>query len=610
MQGNPLYETQTTASNFIGQVWRLPLATTEATEQTTELIEPEAEEENTGFRLRDPLHVLPPPQEDSRRVDEARSVGWALHQARAQWEDKTQPLKWSQILILVRSRTHLMEYERGLREAGVPFVSSRRGGLLDALEVADLMALLRWLTVSADNHALAHVLKSPIMSTSDNDLIGLASAGEGNWWQRLVLAHTQKSLNSTLDRAVKLLEGWQQSATHLPVHDLLDQIMHEGELPARYASTTSASARAQVIGNLYEFLALALDLDAGRYPSIARFLDRLNKLKGSSDQDAPDEAAIDAALDAVRIMTIHGAKGLEAEVVVMMDANNSDSQRDDLGVLCEWPQDSEAPTHLSVFGKTKERGYARRDLFAIEENFRLQENWNLLYVAITRAKKVLIVIGIHNDKDEEGITADSWYEKFAFVEAVTPNLAESTASSDEKEFTLPLFAPPQLPPARLAKDEDTAATLEGTLLHALMERLTNQEIWPVHVPEPSQIVQWLRCTSAQAMAIYVQAKNILSEPTLEHFYNPSQHDFARNEMALVHQGQLSLIDRLVTIGDVVWVLDYKRNFLESQREDYALQLGRYRNACAYLFPNKRIRTALITVDGRLWPIEAGTDELP
>ena len=610
MQGNPLYESQTTASNFIGQVWRLPLSTAEVNEQTTDLAESQAEEENTDFVLRDPLHVLPSAQEDDRRINEARAVGWALDQARAQWEDRTNPLKWSQILILVRSRTHLMEYERGLREAGVPFVSSRRGGLLDALEVADLMALLRWLTVSADNHALAHVLKSPIMGASDDDLIQLASTGEGGWWERLLAAQTQTSLNSTLARAVKLLMGWQQAATHLPVHDLLDQIMHEGELPARYASTTSASRRAQVMGNLYEFLALALDLDAGRYPSIARFLDRLHKLKRSSEQDAPDEAAIDAALDAVRIMTIHGAKGLEAEVVVMMDANNSDSQRDDLGVLCEWPQDSEAPTHLSVFGKTKERGFARRDLFSIEENFRLQENWNLLYVAITRAKKLVIVSGIYNDKADQGITADSWYEKFAFVEAMTPNLAGSTASSDEKEFAMSLFVPPQLPPTRLAKneDEDTAATLEGSLLHALMERLTNQGIWPVHVPEPSLVASWLRCTSAQAKAICVQAENILSAPLLEHFYNPTQHDFARNEMALVHQGQLSLIDRLVTIGDVVWVLDYKRNFLESQREDYALQLGRYRDACAHLFPDKRICTALITVDGRLWLIEAAMDQ--
>ena len=626
MRGNPLYEIQTTASNFIGQVWRLPLATTEVNEEATEQItaqateqaesqaESQAEEKNTDFVLRDPLHVLPTAQEDSRRIVEARTVGLALHQARAQWEDKTNPLKWSQILILVRSRTHLLDYERGLREAGIPFVSSRRGGLLNALEVADLIALLRWLTVSADNHALAHVLKSPIIGASDDDLIALASTGEGSWWERLLAAQTQlppqPPLNATLARAVKLLEGWQQAAIHLPVHDLLDQILHEGELPARYASTTSASVRAQVMGNLYEFLALALDLDAGRYPSIARFLDRLHKLQRSSDQDAPDEAAIDAALDAVRIMTIHGAKGLEAEVVVMLDANNSDSQRDDLGVLCEWPQDSEAPTHLSVFGKTKERGYARHDLFAIEENFRLQENWNLLYVAITRAKKILIVSGIHNDKDVEGITADSWYQKFSFVEAVAPNLAESKASSDEKEFTLPLFTPPLLPSARLpqAGDDDTEATLEGSLLHALMERLTNQAIWPVVVPEPGAVANWLRCTSAQAKIICVQAENILSEPSLKQFYDPAHFDFARNEMALVHQGQLLLIDRLVTIGEIVWVLDYKRNFLESQREDYALQLSRYREACVHLFPGKQICTALITVDGRLWTIEPGAGD--
>ena len=597
IQSNPLYEAQSTASRHLGQVWRLPLATSQ--------VDPEPEVENSEFSLRDPLQIAPMSKDDSRRVEEARLVGLALHQLRTQWDDKTPQLEWSQIILLVRSRTHLMDYERGLREVGVPFISSRRGGLLDALEVADLMALLRWLTVSADNHALAHVLKSPMMGASDNDLIWLAGAEQETWWQRLLSAQAEASLNSVLERAVNLLLGWQQAATHLPVHDLLDRIMHEADLPSRYAISTPAANRAQVLGNLNEFLALALDLDAGRYPSIARFLDRLAKLKRSGEQDAPDEANIDAALDAVRIITIHGAKGLEAEVVVMMDANHSDSQRDDLGVLCEWPQDSESPTHLSVFGKTKERGYARRDLFATEENFRLQEHWNLLYVAITRAKKIVIVSGIHNDKTEEGVTEESWYQKFCRIEAIIPETIDAQVEMDAKEFTLPLFSPPDLPPTRLslAEDAENYATLEGTLLHALMERLTNQGIWPVIIPEPSRISQWLGCTLTQAKLIGIQAQTILSELSLAKFYDPSQFDFARNEMALVHQGQLSLVDRLVISGDECWVLDYKRNFLESQRKAYALQLDRYRDACAHLFPGKRILTALITVDGQLWPIE-------
>lgn len=594
MQNNPLYEAQSTASADAGQVWRLPLATTQSA--------PAQEEENQEFTLRDPLYVVPTINEESRRVEEARSVGLALYQARAQWEDKTHPLNWSNILILVRSRTHLLDYERGLRDVGVPFVSSRRGGLLDALEIADLIAVLRWLTISADNHALAHVLKSPIIGASDDDLIWLASTGEGSWWQRLVAA--SPLLNSILQRAWHLLSGWQQAAAHLPVHDLLDQIMHECELPRRYAMTVPAAVRGQVLGNLNEFLALALDMDAGRFPSIARFLDRLNKLKRSSEQDAPDEATVDAALDAVRIMTIHGAKGLEAEVVVMMDANHSDSQRDDLGVLCDWPQESESPTHLSVFGKTKERGFARQNYFAIEENFRLQENWNLFYVAITRAKKILIVSGIHNDKDDQGITAGGWYQKFCSIEARAPDAAVSSVGVDTNEITLPLFTPAALPSTRLPKDDDneTDATLEGTLLHALMERLTSQGIWPVFIPKPRQVAQWLKCTLVQAEVIHAQACAILTESSLEKFYDPSQYDFARNEMALVHQGQLSLVDRLVMIGDAVWVLDYKRNFLEIQREAYAAQLDRYRDACADLFPDKQIYTALITVDGRLWPI--------
>jgi len=74
-------------------------------------------------------------------------------------------------------------------------------------------------------------------------------------------------------------------------------------------------------------------------------------------------------------------------------------------------------------------------------------------------------------------------------------------------------------------------------------------------------------------------------------------------LALVHQGDVGFVDRLVMMGDTVWILDYKRNVLDHQRERYVLQLARYRDACATHFAGKQIRTALITVDGRLWEID-------
>ncbi len=599
MQGNGLYAPQTTHADAVGAVYRLPLVQVELPPVSTA----------TGVTLRDPLREFPQELDDLRRRREGYQAGLALRDVRDGWQGKD-PLKWADMMMLVRSRTHLADTERGLREAGVPFVSSRSGGLLEALEVSDLMALLRWLTVSADDHALSQVLKSPIVGASDDDLIWLASAGEGSWWQRL-LSPPDMMPSEALQRAVSLLSRWLPAAAQLPVHDLLDRVMHEGELPARYAMSTPAFMRAQVLGNLDAFLALSLDLDAGRYPSIARFLDRLERLKKGREQEAPDEADIDAALDAVRIMTIHGAKGLEADVVLLMDANRNDPGGDDIGMLCDWPQEAPAPTHLSVFGKSKERGQARDALFSEEESFRRQEDWNLLYVAATRAKQLLMISGVHDGKEGDGMVSGSWYQRFAVAEERSFAPVAPAPEQSNGEFSLSLFAPPRLPPPQLRiADDDTAATVEGKLLHALMERITGAAQWPVQVPEPQRVAQWLSCTAEQAEVVCQQAETLLSADALSAFFDPAQHDFARNEMELMHQGDLLRVDRLVIIGGTVWVLDYKRNFLDSERDDYLQQLARYRDACSALFSGKEIRTALLTVDGRLWEIGSEDGGLP
>ena len=618
MHGNALYRPQATRSETEGAVWRLPLV---------EATVPGMEAAEEGRMLRDPLQVFPLEEDDLRRQQEGFLVGSALQQARRLPDGAIR--RWSDMMILVRSRTHLIAYERGLRDAGIPFVSSRSGGLLDALEVTDVIALLRWLTLPSDNLALAQVLKSPIAGASDEDLIFLASAGEGSWWQRLVQCHQQDGsdevgdgqreagheandivaqpglLSPALIRILPLLRDWQIASTHLPVHDLLDKIIHQGQLMQAYAASVPASMRAQVLGNLNAFVALSLEIDAGRYPSIARFIDKLRRLQRGSDQEAPDEADIDASADAVRIMTIHGAKGLEAEVVVLMGGNHSDSSRDNLGVLCDWPQDAPGPTHFSVFGKTASRGYARESLFLQEESFRLQENWNLLYVAATRAKSLLVISGIHSGKEDAGVVAGSWYEKLLHAQVFVPELVAAENTASEHVFKLGVFNPPVLPSVgRKTGNKETAESREGSLLHLLMERLTAFNDWPVQLPAVRVVAQWLGCSVEQSTIVCKQAALILSSVSLEKFFDPDGFEFACNEMEIIVKGELIRLDRVVMFRDALWILDYKRNYFEFQHADYQAQLGRYRQACQSLFPAVLIHCALITVDGKLWELDA------
>ena len=592
LAANPLYRPQTTLAGDGGEVWRLPLAQQERTEKTAW----------TPEQLRDPLTTAREEEEDARRLQEGRAVAQAVLAAKEE-----SGAAWSDVMLLVRKRTHLQAYERALREAGIPFASDKRGGLLDSLEVADLIALLTFLITPHDDLALAHVLKSPMMGAHDDDLIALAQRAERTWWTRLQQRAAEEDASLPLRRAASLLRGWLDVAPHLPVHDLVDRILHQGDVVARYAQASSPLQRGQVLGNIEAFTELALNLDAGRYPSLPKFIDALKRLRKSADSDAPDEADIDAAQDAVRILTIHGAKGLEARIVVLLDANHSEGARDDFGVLCEW-QDTDAPTHFSAFARKAERGVARDALFAEEEKLKVQEDWNLLYVAATRARDLLIVSGVADRRSAaaDGMTADSWYARFAQVPLWQmpaermPADAPAHAASADTAFTLPLFDPPALPSLQEAPQVFSSEEIdEGIALHALLERLTHVPTWPIALHAPDIVAKWLRCPRQTADAICIQAQAIFDNPELNRFFDPSRHRFARNEMEIVGAAGTVRFDRLVMFDDEVWILDYKRRLLDSERADYSAQLERYRAAARHVFPTLAIRTALITADGRL-----------
>ncbi|WP_192858511.1 UvrD-helicase domain-containing protein [Herbaspirillum robiniae] len=631
--GNPLFAAQTTLGMQGGEVWRLPLAKAAEAEPEEQPQEDAADEPETVIAWRNPLATPREEEEDARRRLEGEALAQALIKAFREVpvaEGKgTRAMRWSDVMLLVRKRTHLAAYESALRSAGIPFVSDKRGGLLESLEIADLIALLTFLITPNDTRALAHVLKSPIVGASDDDLIQIASrndaqGGAGHWWWRMQAMQREGVASAGMVRAVNLLERWLQAAPHLPVHDLLDMILHQGELVARYAQNASPLTRSQTLGNIAAFVELSLNMDAGRYPSLPKFIDALSILQRSAGGDAPDEASVDAAADAVRILTVHSAKGLEAPVVAILDANHSDSVDDNVGILCEWPQDEDAPTHFSAFGRRSERGLAREHLFDAEEGFRLQEDWNLLYVAVTRAKLLLLVSGVAGTRGagEGGVQEGSWYQRlFAgdapVREVAAEAVAEAGAAQAAQGFALALFDPRPVPPslfgaafddeddAPIAVGEDgtlagSAAIDEGVALHALLERVTWSPQWPPQVPQAAALVRWLGISAEMAQVVHAQALHVFAQPELERFFNPALHRWSRNEMEVVTPGGVLRCDRVVSFDDEVWILDYKRRLLDSERADYAAQLARYRAALLSVFSDKRIRSALITADGRFW----------
>jgi ATP-dependent helicase/nuclease subunit A len=604
---NPIFRPQTTLAGASGAVWRLPLVEDGGKAKA---------EEQEGFHLRGPLDDPRAEDEDERRYREGRLVAQALQQAR-----KDARVPWSEVMLLVKKRAHLSAYERALREAGIPFVSDKRGGLLESLEVADFMALLRFMVAPGDDRALAHVLKSPMFGAADEDLIALALRAGPTWWSRMVNMVRDHQASAAVHRAARLLSSWRNCAPRMAVHDLLDLVLHQGQMVARYARAAAPAVRSQVLGNIEAFVALALNLDAGRYPSLPKFLDALETLQKGAANDAPDEAGIDGAVDALNILTIHSAKGLEASIVVLLDANHSQPARDDIGILCDWPEDADRPTHFSAFGRKDERGAARDRLFEAEQAFKTQEDWNLLYVAITRAKQLLIVSGVAK-AGSASVDSEGWYGRLQETlefgaapdpAATAPAQAALFVAAAPERFELAVFDPAPMPVERAAqedyfdvvetRDAHSEAIDEGVALHALLEQLTQDGRWPVKVPDAQTIARVAVCAPAMAQRVRVQARAIVEQVTLERFFNRAHYRFARNEMEVV-AGELTLrIDRLVEFDDEVWVLDYKRQYLDSERAGYHAQLAGYRLVAQQLYPGKNIVTALITADGRLWRVD-------
>jgi ATP-dependent helicase/nuclease subunit A len=611
----------------------------------------------TGL-LRNPL-TTPLPEADDKAVHvEAQAIARVLRdEVLGHWSvvDKgtkqTRPARAGDVLALVKKRTHLHLYERALEAAGIPFITSRRGGLLHALEAQDLIALLETLLLPHADLKLAHVLKSPVFGCSDADLLTVfapvADAPRG--WEQLVALGEQADCpptlhpqgagrscpregeaavvkptsrqqlrsagaealkdtdplraqtrvesyapTTTLARAMRLLTGWRARIGTLPVHDLLDHIYFEGDLEARYAAAAPIAMRPQIAANLRAFMQLALTQDGGRYPTLAGFIRELASLTDDADA-APGEGLAADGENAVRLLTIHGAKGLEAPIVWLLGGSDH-ARGDSYGVLAPWPPDAPRPAHFSLFGKQDERGAWREHWFVEEATLAQRESDNLLYVALTRAEQALIVSGAA-DKS-------AWLQR---VDAAWQGMAlpgdlpmASKVGNAPLAKALPRINAPAIG-QRLAPAPVNPAAASGELFHACLEHLA-----PPGAPRDLPTLATRLGIAAELKRIEADARALLAQPHLARFFDPAQYQNAHNELALLDaNGRLQRLDRVVEFDDAVWIIDYKTGDDSPGLTDghlaerYRPQLSNYQALLAGLYPGKPVQAALLLADGRL-----------
>ncbi len=594
-----------------------------------------ANDDRTGLTgLRNPLRQPRPSPPASAVRLEAEAVASRIRQL---VDDKTpverngaaRPLAYSDIFILLRKRTHMHEFEQALRRNEIPYVSSGRGTLLDSLEIRDMEALLRFLITPYNNLELAQILKSPLFACGDEDLFALAQASDqGNWFERLQWLVANGTASQALQRAHDRLLDWMQAAGHIPVHDLLDRIYHEGDVVSRYLAVVPEARRPSIPANLGRFIELALEVDAGRYPSLTRFLHRLRALRQHAD-DAPDEPPQGTGLARVQILTVHAAKGLEAPVVFVADCGKHRAPSKGWECLIDWPPDSDRPANFLLCDSIDENDPRLGGIRKSRQTREQIEDANLLYVAMTRARQYLFLSGSANGKDDDGWLhrvrtrlGDDAKDKHSvwIIEHATPPIAHPSAlasAEDAVSVTHDATPPgqaddpdqPVLPSGTIHETRlryhDMFGREKGIVMHKILELITREAN-----PDRDAILRLVRLRHAHGLdetaieTLYEQAVAVTRMPELAAIFDPGKYRQAWNEVAIQYLDDTGrpvtgVIDRLVDTGNGMIVIDYKNHTgldsatIDNLVTDYEQQMRLYMRGVEKLRPDTGVSGLLV-----------------
>ncbi len=601
-----------------------------------------------------------------RRIDAGRHPRVKLAQQIAatirSWIDEGRELtprgrtvRYSDILILVRRRTTFMDaMVRALKLAGIPVAGADRLELTKHIAVQDLMALARFVLLPEDDLTLASVLKGPLVARDDgtafddDDLLPLAyDRGRQTLWQRLCAAVDD---GAPYSEALGALRTWRARAGFVTPYQFFAHVLiADGRRKAmlRRLGTEAADP-------IDAFLSEALNFQTGKTPTLHEFL---GWLEGANLQIKRD---MDHSVNEVRVMTVHGAKGLEANIVILPDTTDVPDRRKTPDVLLiedhkncilpVWRLRSQDRIHLT------EQLKARHGARAIEEYNRL------LYVAMTRACDWLLVCGYSNKAEAK---AESWYGLISSVlqrpeYRVDANQGTGTVwriegkqlskPSDHEEETDELAEPVRPPRWAIEKPSAEAASLRwivpsklapeggtvpeesperfepplrsaapdryqrGNLIHKLLQVL------PEVAPDERRTAgrrflssQGVGLDQDQVADILSEVMALLDDQAFAPVFAPGSHA----EVPLAAQldldgssvGLTGQIDRLVVSDDTVLIVDYKTNrpapaSIEQADAGYIRQLAAYRAAVGQVYPDRPVRAAL------LWTNTATLMEVP
>jgi ATP-dependent helicase/nuclease subunit A len=548
-------------------------------------------------------------------------------------EGRGRPIQAGDILVLVRTRGPFVdELVRALKKADVPVAGVDRMKVAEQLAVQDLIAFAKALLLPQDDLTLATVLRGPLVGLSDDTLFALAHGRKDSLWAALGASEAPDAR-----AAYALLSHWLARVDYEPPYELFAALLDaEG---GRQRLLTQLGREAE--DPIDEFLSLALTYQRLHAPSVQGFLHWVES--GNTEIKREQEQA---RRNEVRIMTVHGAKGLQAPIVILPDTNTPPGQRDSL----LWPAGPEERA-VPVWGDKADEAApvvaARR---AADKDRALQEYRRLLFVAMTRAEDRLYVCGWTSGRSTEA-KEDSWYALIqrgcdgwldpapmdfgegwgetgyihatgtdAKADAVAPRAAVAPEELPKElrrppkpEPTPPMPLAPSRPseadpPVRSPMDADAgdrAATRfkRGLLIHRLLQSLPDLAPADREAAARRFLGRAVHGLDAAAIdALTAETLAVMAHPAAAPLFGPgsvAEAPLAGRIGDTVISGQ---IDRLLVEAEVVHIADYKTNRPPPAKEAdvapaYLRQMAAYRALLREIYPKKTISCSLIWTDG-------------
>jgi ATP-dependent helicase/nuclease subunit A len=550
-------------------------------------------------------------------------------------DSEDRPLRPGDVLVLVRRRSHFAgALVRALKSRGVPVAGLDRIALTEQPAVRDLVSLCEALLLPQDDLAFAEMLVSPLGGLTDDSLMQLAIGRAGSLRAALsARASERPDWRAAEDFYARLLAR----VDYAPPHALLSEAL--GPLGGR--ARLFARLGPEAAEPVDEFLDTALNYATTHPPSLQGFVHWLT-LAAAEVKREPE-----AAGDSVRVMTVHGAKGLEAPLVILPDTT---SLPPDEPGLC-WAEDVKLGAQLPLWSPNKAlRCAAIETLRQARSDKALREYNRLLYVALTRARDRLLICGWETARPQVG----NWYEKVASAMPAlgaepapfnawpgqalrfgTPQTAMPEPRQDQAaalKARLPAWAgqatqwqPAPLPPepplprplapsrpegvefgpvppsrsplaARLARDRFA----RGLAVHALLQHLPD-------LPDDARKAAAERFAAHPALklespsGVVRAALAVLAVQELSALFSPGSRAEQPISGLVADHIVTGQVDRLAILPDRVLIADYKTGLPPADIDHtplrYLRQMAAYRAVLMRLYPGRDVRCVLIWTDG-------------